>query len=83
MERILNSIEELYQLITGTLPEGCVERIPRVNWDMVGGNIQYGVPYWPVCYFMITDTLTHDRVKIEYGKRGMSTLTDGRIYKYV
>lgn len=82
MEKILNSIEELYQLITGTLPEGYVERIPKVNWDMLG-TTQYGVSSWPTCYFIITDTLAHDRVKIEYGIRGRSIVTDGRIYKYV
>lgn len=81
MEKILNSIDELYKLITGTLPEGYVEHIPKVNWDMIG-TIQYGVPCWPTCYFIITDTLAHDRVKIESGKRGMSKITDGRIYKY-
>ena len=81
MERILNSIEELYQLITNTLPEGYVERIPKVNWDMIG-TIQYGAPTSPICYFIITDTLTHDKVKIEYGKKGISMVTDGRIYKY-
>ena len=82
MERILNSIEELYQLITNTLPEGYVERIPKVNWDMIG-TIQYGVPSRPTCYFIITDTLAHDRVKIEYDKKGIPMVTDGRIYKYV
>ena len=78
MERILNSIGELYQLITGTLPKGYVERI---NWDMIG-TIQYGAPTRPTCYFIITDTLAHDKVKIEYGKKGITTVTDGRIYKY-
>lgn len=82
MEKILNSIEELYQLISGTLPEGYVEHIPKTNWDMIG-TMQYGVPGWATCYFIITDTLAHDRVKIEYGKRGIPRVTDGRIYKYV
>ena len=82
MERILNSIEELYQLISGTLPEGYVERIPKTNWDMIGTK-QYGVFYWPTCYFVITDTIAHDKVKIDYGIRGGSMITDGRIYKYV
>lgn len=82
MEKILNSIEELYQLITGTLPEGYVERIPKTNWDMIG-TMQYGVPHWPACYFIITDTIAHDRVRIECGKRGIPRITDGRIYKYV
>ena len=82
MERILNSIEELYQLITNTLPEGYVEHIPKVNWDMIG-TMQYGaIDFRPTCYFIITDTLAHDKVKIEYGKKGITTVTDGRIYKY-
>lgn len=82
MEKILNSIEELYQLITGTLPEGYVEHIPKTNWDMIGTK-QYGVPTRPTCYFIITDTIAHDKVKIEYSKRGLQMVTDGRIYRYV
>ena len=53
MEKILNSIEELYKLITGTLPEGYVEHIPKVNWDMIGTD-QYGaMDTRPICYFII------------------------------
>jgi len=82
MEKTLNSIEELYQLITGTLPEGYVEYIPKVNWDMIGGNSCYGNQYWANCYFVITDLVPHDRVKIEYSKNYKLVITNGRIYKY-
>lgn len=82
MEKILNSIEELYQLITDTLPEGYAEYAPRVNWDMIGTK-QYGVPVHPNGYFIVTDLPSHDRVKIEYGKNYKSVIEDGRIYKYV
>ena len=83
MEKILNSIEELYQLITGTLPEGYVEHIPKVNWDMIGTD-QYGaMDIRPTCYFIVEDIAAHDRVKIEYGKVYGSVVTNARIYKYV
>lgn len=72
MEKILNSVEELYQLITGTLPVGYVETVTK----------QYGVPIHPTDYFAITDFASHDRVKIEYGKNYRLVITDGRIYKY-
>lgn len=81
MEKILNSIEELYQLITGTLPEGYVEFIPKVNWDMIGGNNCYGNRYTADCYFVITDTVSHNNVKIEYGGK-FSNLVTARVYKY-
>lgn len=81
MERILNSVEELYQLVTGTLPVGYVEYAPRVNWDMIGTK-QYGVPVHPTGYFIVTDLPFHDRVKIEYGKDYKLIITNGRIYKY-
>ena len=82
MERILNSIEELYQLISSTLPEGYVEHIPKVNWDMIGGNDCYGNGYITNCYFVVTDTTSHNNVKIEYGGK-FSNLVKTRIYKYV
>jgi hypothetical protein len=83
MVKILNSLEELYQLITGTLPEGYVEHIPKVNWDMISTS-QYGaIDTRATCYFTIEDVAAHDRVKIEYGKRFKPIVTDGRIYKYV
>jgi hypothetical protein len=78
MERILNSIEELYQLITGTLPEGYVE---CANCDRIV-TTQSGVPVHPTGYFIVTDLRPHDRVKIEYGKNYKLVITDGRIYKY-
>lgn len=82
MEKILNSIEELYKLITGTLPEGYIEHVPYVNWDMIGTD-QYGTPYYATCYFTITDVAAHDRVKIECGTKCMPIIRDGKIYKYV
>ena len=82
MERILNSIEELYQLISGTLPEGYVERISMVNWDMLGNNSCYGNQCIANCYFVITNTPYQDNVKIEYGGK-FSNLVTARIYKYV
>ena len=83
MEKILNSIEELYQLITGTLPEGYVEYIPKTNWDMIGTD-QYGaMDARPTCYFIIEDVAAHDRVKLEYGKVYRPIITNARIYKYV
>lgn len=81
MEKILNSIEELYRLITGTLPEGYIEHVPYVNWDMIGTN-QFGTSYYSTCYFTITDVAAHGRVKIEYGTKCMPIITNGRIYKY-
>lgn len=74
MERILNSIEELYQLITGTLPEGYIERMPN-RYGTINTRI--------TCYFIITDFLAHDRVRIEYGKVSGPTIIDRKIYKYV
>ena len=65
MEKILNSIEELYQLITGTLPEGYVE---CADCNMIVTK-EYGLSVHPTGYFIITDLIPHDRVKIEYGKR--------------
>ena len=82
MEKILNSIEELYQLITGTLPEGYVERVPAVNWDMLGRNSCYGNQCISNYYFVITDSPYRDNVKIEYGGK-FSNLVTARIYKYV
>ena len=82
MERILNSIEELYQLITSTLPEGYVEHIPNVNWSMLGDNSCYGNQNIANYYFVITDTASHNNVKIEYGGK-FSNLVTARIYKYV
>lgn len=82
MEKTLNSIEELYQLIANTLPEGYVEHIPKVNWDMIGGNDCYGNQYITNCYFVVTDTASHNNVKIEYGGK-FSNLVTARIYKYV
>jgi hypothetical protein len=83
MEKILNSIEELYQLISGTLPDGYVERIPKVNWDMIGGNDVYGREYYANSYFQITDTAFHNHVKIEYGTRSRGCIiANARIYKY-
>ena len=82
MEKILNSIEELYKLITGTLPEGYVEHIPKVNWDMIGGNDCYGNEYISNCYFVITNSPYGDNVKIEYGGK-FSNLVTARIYKHV
>lgn len=74
MERILNSIEELYKLTTGTLPEGFVEHILK----------QYGAVNTRVtCYCIITDILAYDTARIKYGKVGGPTIIDGRIYKYV
>jgi hypothetical protein len=79
MVKILNSLEELYQLITGTLPEGYVEHISKAPYF-----IQYGIDLnFATCYFRIEDVAAHDRVKIEYGKRFQPIVTDGRIYKYV
>jgi hypothetical protein len=83
MEKILNSIEELYQLISGTLPDGYVEFIPKVNWDMIGGNDVYGHQHFPNCYFQITDTASHNHVKIEYGIRSRGCIANARIFKYV
>lgn len=84
MEKILNSIEELYQLITGTLPEGYVEHIPYVNWDMIG-SYQYGRYFgYANCYFTIKETASHDQLKIEYGGMYLPVaVTNGKIYKYV
>ena len=82
MEKILNSIEELYQLIANTLLEGYVERVPKVNWDIIGGNDWYGNEYITNCYFVVTDTASHNNVKIEYGGK-FSNLVTARIYKYV
>lgn len=78
MEKILNSIEELYQLITGTLPKGYVE---CADCNMIVTK-QYGISVLPTGYFIITDLIPHDRVKIEYGKNYKLVITDGRIYKY-
>ena len=84
MEKILNSIEELYKLITGTLPEGYVERRNKSIYNVLGSTKVYGTRFeHAICYFVITDTLSNDRFKIEYGKRGLQMVTDGRIYKYV
>ena len=82
MERILNSIEELYQLITGTLPEGYVERMPAVTMDMLSCNGYYGNKHIANCYFVVTDSPYHDNVTIEYGGK-FSNLATARIYKYV
>lgn len=83
MEKILNSIEELYQLITGTLPKGYVEYAPKVNIDSTVISIkQYGVPPHSSSYFVITDLVPHDRVKIEYSKNYKLIVANGRIYKY-
>lgn len=82
MEKILNSIEELYQLIANTLLEGYVEHIPKVNWGMIRGNDYYGNQYITNCYFAITDTVSHNNVRIEYGGK-FSNLVTARIYKYV
>ena len=82
MERILNSIEELYKLITGTLPEDYVEHTPIVTMDMLGNDVCYGNKHIVTCYFIVTEQV-HDVVKIEYGKRGIPMVTDGKIYKYV
>lgn len=79
MERILNSIEELYKLISGTLPEGCVEHIFR---DLPHYE-RYGTCVHPTSYFDIIHHHVDDRVKIEYGKTSKPIVTDGRIYKYV
>lgn len=83
MEKILNSIEELYKLITGTLPEGHVERIPRVNMDMLSCNGYYGNKHIANCYFSIDYRVYRDNVKIEYGKVYGPVVINGRIYKYV
>ena len=74
MERIFNSIEELYQLITNALPEGYIERMPN-RYGAINTRI--------TCYFIITDFLAQDRVRIEYGKVGGPTIIDRRLYKYV
>jgi hypothetical protein len=78
MEKILNSIEELYQLISNTLPEGYIE---CANCDKIVVE-QHGVPVHPTGYFIVTDLRPHDRVKIEYGKNYKLVIADGRIYKY-
>lgn len=78
MEKILNSIEELYQLIAGTLPEGYLE---CANCDRIVVE-QHGAYIHPTGYFIITDLVPHDRVKIEYGKNYKRIITDGKIYKY-
>lgn len=84
MEKILNSIEELYQLITGTLPEGCIEHRNKSIHLILGNTKLYGTRLEHAAYyFVIADTLSNDRFKIEYGKRGLQMVTDGRIYKYV
>ena len=82
MERILNSIEELYQLISGTLPEGYVELIPRVAMDMLSCNGYYGNKHLVNCYFVVKDAASHDNFQIEYGGK-FSNLVTARIYKYV
>ena len=81
MEKILNSIEELYQLITGTLPEGQVGHIPVVTMDMLGSDVYYGNKHIVNCYFVVTEQV-HDNTKIEYGGK-FSNLVTARIYKYV
>lgn len=81
MERTLNSIEELYQLISGTLLEGTVERIPSVNMDMLSCNGYYGNKHIANCYFVVTDSPYQDNVKIEHGGK-FSYLVTTRIYKY-
>jgi hypothetical protein len=78
MEQILNSIEELYQLVTGTLPEGYVEH----NFRDLPHYERYGTYIHPTGYFYIIHHHVDDRVKIEYGKRYKPIVTDGRIYKY-
>lgn len=84
MEKILNSIEELYQFIIGTLPEGYVEhRTKDIHNALVDTKIRGMYVNTATYYFVITDTIAHDRVRIEYGKKGIPRVTDGRIYKYV
>lgn len=79
MEKILNSLEELYQLITGTLPEGYVEH----NFQVISHCDRYGTYIHPAGYFEIIHQLKDDRVKIVYGKAYKPIITNGRIYKYV
>lgn len=85
MEKILNSIEELYQLITGTLPEGYVEyRTKDIHNALVDTKIRGMYVNTATYYFVITDGLFNDRFKkVEYGKKYKPIITDGRIYKYV
>ena len=84
MEKILNSIEELYQLITGTLPEGYIEHRNKSIYNVLGSTKLYGTRFkHATCYFVITDTLSNDKFKIEYGKKYKPMVTDGRIYRYV